>query len=484
MKFINSISKPTPSVIGRITCVIVAAGILIVNTGIKAASDPEALEREFKEIIANVEKLLARVSQEDREAIHNILRSFQRNTRYTHNWGETLAKIELRVPWNLFFDLPSNAIAQKIKTGQRHVRLNQPLLFQIHDKSYAAARYLVKESCGIPLRDTANSVTDHLGVEIKGHVIAWVLAHELAHHLAGNVNAKPKTLAQSRKWELNADKTAFDILNHAGFSLYLLSRYMQTMESLEQIKKRVGQVTPEELSNHPLWSTRRSALQHYMDTHPPVDHRWMIYSWLSFSPGENRLTHPIYLLPRNRIEHTGIFVLASGSIAMVGVDRRPDNCARVYFRDKNLIWVHEIEDTSKHVTTLNHYGKDGSKISKLCFRDSFAGTMAFDPTDLIRDALAYDPITRITEVLKSELGNPDLRREAEDLFIRRTESIHEHLLDFYRGALSPEQLQVSISSTSLHYETRIKRILGVNKFNRINKVLLNDPASLILRRLN
>jgi hypothetical protein len=456
-------------------------GVPTIAANASAASDAEVLTREFETIKAKIEQQLGGLAEVHRQVLYRTLRAFQRNTQYGDNWGETLGNIQLEVPWNVFVDLPADARAKHEGTAGRHVELNQHLMFVIIDKSTVAARYLVKEASEIPWSEVDNATTKRLALEIEGHVVAWVLAHEIAHHLADNVDAKPPSLATSREWELEADKKAFEILNRAGFSLYLLSHYMQVMESLERIKLRLGKGNPESLSNHPHWSTRLRELNHYMEANPPVAHRWVVYNWFSYAPGQIPLTEIMYLLPGNNMEHIG-FLSVGGQIAMVGVEKQLNNSAIIYIREGSSVYQHRILDLSKHVTSVRISTADGTATDFLCFRGSFAGTAVYDSSGQISDTLAYDAVERIRESLRTANINSAGRLEAERLFTKRTEATQDHMLDFYRGILTPEQLQDRISNTSAFYDSRLKSTLGQQQFDRIHQLIIGDMADLIQRR--
>ena len=328
------------------------------------------------------------------------------------------------------------------------------------------------------MAETDTKATNHLAHEIEGHVIAWVLAHEIAHHLAENVNVKAPTLAKAREWELNADIKAFEILNRSGFSLYLLSRYMRVMEQLERIKLRTGTGNPEALSSHPHWSTRSRELQQYMSSYPPVVHRWAVYTWFPYAPGLLPVTEATYLLPGNNQDHLALMAMGESS-TMVAVDRQPDNSAILYIRDGATIYQEQILDLSRHVTTIRIATPDGGYVDHLCFSGSFAGTALSDSSGFISKTSAYSPVERVHEALLTASISSSKREEAEQLLADRAEIIHDHILDFFRGGLTFEQFQIHVQKTSAQFELRLRATLGQHQFDRINQLLVGDIAAMI-----
>jgi len=447
-----------------------------------AASDTTTLPSEFDALMARIETDFGVLASRQKQTLYQALYAFQKNTSYGGDkWNKTLGSIKLKVPWNIYVSLPADAKSTEDVDAGRHVNFNQTLMFVIIDKSLTAARYLVRDVTGVPWSKIDTPATNRLAIEIEGHVVAWALAHEVAHHLEGNVNAKPPSLSTSREWELAADIKAFEILNNTGFSLYLLSYYMKVMARLENMKSRTGKGTPEFLSDHPHWSTRASELQQYMASHPPGMHRWAVYNWYSYTPGQNQISDASYILPGNDLEHLAFLILGE-SMAMVGVEKQFNNAAIIYIRDGNMVYQHQILDLSKHLTSIRIATANGGTTDYLCFRGSVAGTATMDSSGRISDAFAYNAIERTQQAIRTANVSFDTRLKAEQLFEQRTRSLQDHLLDFFRGTLTPAQYQSREMETSTHYDARLKALLGNQQFDQINQAIADDMKLLILNQ--
>lgn len=463
---------------GLLISIVLLCSALVLTSQGTAASDSVDRSAEYDSIIAKVEEMLGGVAERQKEYIYGALLAFQKNTEFGDNWTKTLASIELDVPWSIQFDSPADAAASLEDAGDQHIALNLQLMFEIIDKSTTAARYLIMEEADVPVAKSDNEVSKKFAVDIQGNVIAWILAHEIAHHLAGNVNARAPTLAKARKWELDADIKAFEILNRSGYSLFLLSRYMQVMEQLERIKLRMGLGNPESLSSHPHWSTRSRELQQYMSSYPPAVHRYVIYSSISYEPELMQVTEITYVLPANDLEHQAMLRVGE-SISMAAVERQHDKSAVVYIQNAGKVYQNQILDPSDYVTVVRIFIPGGGYIDRFCFRNSITGLAAMDSSGVISSGMVYNPLESVLQALRKTNINRFSKEKAKQLFVDRTRSMHDHYLGFFRGALTPEQYQTRVQQTSAHYDSQLKTTLGQQQFDRINLAFASDLAAII-----
>ncbi|MFX0067360.1 MAG: hypothetical protein ACFFC7_35005, partial [Candidatus Hermodarchaeota archaeon] len=103
-------------------------------------------------------------------------------------------------------------------------------------------------------------LVERLHLEIADITIAWVILHELAHHMLGHTLREPINKAQSRNDELAADAWAFKKLTELGICLWGVGQVMSLWSGWEQAREILGIEDPEEESSHPSWRTRYQKL--------------------------------------------------------------------------------------------------------------------------------------------------------------------------------------------------------------------------------
>ena len=122
-----------------------------------------------------------------------------------------------------------------------------------------------------------------LSVNLGESTLAWVVLHELGHHVLGHTKRKPKDLAESRADELRADTWAFTEMQRIGTPLFGANRFMLARATMETVEQMFGAVPEEALSTHPTWSRRQAELVRQFDVArmPPEPQRMFssVVSW-------------------------------------------------------------------------------------------------------------------------------------------------------------------------------------------------------------
>jgi hypothetical protein len=95
-----------------------------------------------------------------------------------------------------------------------------------------------------------------IAVHIGQQAFAWVVLHEVAHHVLGHTARAPANLAESRADELAADRWALETMKRLGLPLWGAHKFLQARAGLEQVERMVGAVPEESLSDHPSWARR------------------------------------------------------------------------------------------------------------------------------------------------------------------------------------------------------------------------------------
>lgn len=379
-----------------ITSFALSAGLLtcLPKPNLSDESGPPSFQRvaskqlpdELYEIVDRSNKTFADWAEKDHAILKSIIEAYRKSVSPQSNWVGFLDNLRLEaLPIDFLSNDEQKADAKTgIGRGESvDVKVTQEFLILIRDKSYGAAISMASSLTGRNLK-TENGVKetfDLLSQKISIHVMAWIVAHELAHNRLGHLGRKPATLAQSRNDKIAADKLAFEMMNDAGFSLFLLSQYFKTMKALEDIRSPLGMATQEEMSSHPSWDTRYAILRQAMKSLPLVEQRWVTHSFLEFTARDHQLVKTVFLYPRDTCEHLGFVVYDFKTIIAVGVERGPGNIIYLYSRAGDNVLRYTISDRSAHITSGSVQSVKGDvrvQNEMPIYRDSLAAISMLD----------------------------------------------------------------------------------------------------------
>ena len=118
-----------------------------------------------------------------------------------------------------------------------------------------------------------------IGKIIRHDIVAWVVLHEISHHILGHtaIDSSGLSLAQNRRLELDADISSFGLLNDLGLSLINLRSLFALRSRMEPLLIKYGYEPQEVKSDHPSWATRLGALDSYMEKYPPRKSPWIAF---------------------------------------------------------------------------------------------------------------------------------------------------------------------------------------------------------------
>jgi len=112
--------------------------------------------------------------------------------------------------------------------------------------------------------------------------IAFVVLHEIAHHVLGHLNRNPRNNEESRQWELAADSWAFQKMRELKYPLRGVYDFLLQWARFETVlvpilDGQTGAASPAQLaeleskSDHPLWRTRAANLAEHFDVNEQPD---------------------------------------------------------------------------------------------------------------------------------------------------------------------------------------------------------------------
>lgn len=460
-----------------ITLVAIFVSLLLLNNLAQAKTELE----QMKERLNNQ---LGAMAARDKQTLFRIIESYYVSSRHSVDWLHIKDNLNISVPSDIMEDLEPIADTDTDKSGRHHLQINQMMLFRFYDQSQSAARYVMKEEFSLSLHRAGQSnTTKLLGLAISWTANAWAIAHEIAH----NIYLDPQTPAESfdklRQRELRADKKAFELMNNAGYSMTLLYRYMHYMDSVEQVKKRAGRLRDDSQRTHPYWSERLQALNLFLTSNLPPASRMAVYSTLTYSYKTKDITQELFILPSYDYEHLGYLAIVGGGVAPVGVERLPNGNVRIYVRDVNVVYEFHMRDAVNYITTMKKLQPDGKELIMEAWRDSFEGAAVYDQTNQIRNAMQFDNLSLLyVEIDKMKLSTIN-RQQAKTYVYQRTARNHDHMLDYYSGRISVQDMQAEMTKTASYYDNKLGSILTTEQINRLSQVLIKKISDLILKKL-
>lgn len=447
-----------------------------------AAQTPDEIRRmlppDILEKHKELERLLGGMAEKDKAMLDRVRAALRRAAGPSAGWRSTLERIRVDVPVLDVWDLESRAMAfaRRGPGGDKPVTITQLMSFAVHDNAYLAARRMGTHLSGLP----ANHPKDMLlGVEaqnIEWHAMAWIAAHEIAHHRLNHTAREPATLAESRKWELDADRLGFEMLNQAGFSLYLLAWYFETMSKLEGLRRAYGlDRTREASARHPLWRRRYAQLRSALHSLPRPRENWLVMSSFKRYEKGAPLVKWTYLLPdaADALALVTITLVSTGAKkphmipGVGGVERFPDGRAVVYLRGSNERIVCRMENRFAPVTqTQCDFFLGARRIRRAAkfYRDSFAGVFAGASKGEMQRLFNLGGTAAPRSILEQTVADSALRARAVRLLESQHRTRQQLFLRFARGDISEAEFSGGISRLERDGPARMRALLGPARY--------------------
>jgi hypothetical protein len=469
------------SVLAIIISLFIAASTGITQTQI--VSDDELVKWKAK-----AEDLFAIFTESQRRQLERVLEQLRQADIWAESWYAKIPQLMIEVPridWSMPLEEP-DALARGQPGESATVRLNQLAFAQLLDHSHAAARNFIADRTGSNLQTVQGPVYDELAVEIHGHVLAWVFAHEIAHLRLGHTKSRPNSLAISRSRELAADLDAFNLLNRAGYSMALLYSYFKLAADRETALVHTGKHLDETLMTHPTWSTRRWQLFDFLRSSRVLRRRWIQFSVLTASTGD--LMKRTYMLPRDGTS-LGFVFFYSKPPTPAGVEYKAGSReAVVYERYVDVRIVSRLETADAHFTNLyvtqsSDQGQS-KEVALTAFHDSFSGTEAMDEKGLIHSALQTNSIDPLLQALDKVTADPVKRKAGRRLYQGRAMAFDLANLRFFKGELSQEDLAAEQQIITARYAFELEKALGRTTVQAVDLEVIRWTEMLLRKYLS
>jgi hypothetical protein len=436
----------------------------------------ESLPQDIQEMHKALEQLLKGDAERDKAMLDRVLAALRNSGEPSAPWKSTLDRISLDVSLLDVWDPNARAMAfagRKSAAGNP-VTISQLMSFMVQEKSMVAARRMATHLAGIPDNYPVDMLLGLEGQNIEWHAMAWIIAHEIAHHRLGHTTRDPVSLEESRKWELDADRLGFEMLNDAGFSLYLLAWYFETMAKLEGLRRNYGlDRTPEQSARHPLWRRRYEQMRSALHSLSQPPQRWLVLS--SFKPYEKGapLVKQTFMIP-DALDVLGVATLTMVSRgggqqpALIpgigGIERYPDGAATIYARAGNMRFAYRMKNRFAAVTRTEcdfTLGSNRGRTAHTFYRDSFAGAFVGVSTQDLRRLFDLGGTETQRAILARTVPDAALRASAGRLIERQYRARQQLLLRYTRGDISEQEFTRGMSAAEEGDARELRALLGL-----------------------
>lgn len=315
---------------------------------------------------------------------------------------------------------------------------------------------------GSALRDVAT----RLGVEVGLTTAAWLVLHEIGHHVLGHLEVEPPSLERSRQLEESADAWAYGKLHELGYHLYYLDVFLEAREVLEELALHHGLATPEAESDHPLYATRRIRLNALHDVGQPAPVRMLAFLGVGWDDqGRPQLIEawvPRY--PDEDIQPDA--TLWTGSQVGNSVLDWVDGEVHIYGRSPGLltrVTIHDPAAMRSKVTITYRWPESGKQqaVERFWIQTTLAWARSRRAGNLRVATVLDAPVLTVLRESLSAAGVDSATSQAavgefKDFFA----SFRKALVRYASGEISLEAAAGIMESRSAEFSSRFHGILG------------------------
>ncbi len=341
-----------------------------------------------------------------------------------------------------------------------------------------------------------------MGKIIRRDIIAWVVLHEISHHILKHTSQKQLSLSEKRNAELAADLSAAKLLNELGLNLTYVKSFLQVKARMEPVLIQNGYQADEDKSDHPSWTTRFNALKDYMDHNPPIQNAWIGFGGEKFVEEELLDRENKKLIKTGKYELTQMHFLFPADPASWS-HRGFDIPARHEFGQ----WVHAIavsfENGQAHLywrsdVFLNHVIIESpyTYTSRITFSiTTIANGKKYDAQTILNRDSAFRwhqsnksfhgiPLVEVQSVSQGALMLKHLSEIVEDKSVlslaeriinQVVKSEGELFLDYMRGEISRERYAEALRISASKMADELTPLIGKDRSDRFISAELKNP---------
>jgi hypothetical protein len=329
---------------------------------------------------------------------------------------------------------------------------------------------------GAGVRDVAV----RLGVEVSLTTAAWLILHEIGHHVLGHVAPKvaPSSLKDSRDRELGADAWANRKLYELGYHLLYLHAFFQAKDVLQELALKHGFDVPEASSTHPLYATRLAELNKQFDVDKASPARMLSFLGTSWDGRPVEVWIPRY--PDEDAQF--VATIWAGPTTVSTVCDWVTEEAHVYGRSLNElteITVHTPGSMRPRVTMVNRRRDTGEAQKRQ--QTWMQTTLAWARSRQV----AKVPVSSVLDgavvgVLRNTLRDAgvDAKTSATvmDQYRGFFTSLRKELVRYARGERTLKEFAAVMETRSADFSTRLRQTLGQKWVKAVEQQFLSNPT--------
>lgn len=314
-------------------------------------------------------------------------------------------------------------------------------------------------------------------------VIAWVVLHEIAHHVLGHVNRSPRNLQESRQWELDADNWAFQKLRDLKYPLLGVDKFFLQWARFQSVFVAMldGQTEPasparlaevEQKSDHPLWRTRLLKLVQNFDVNaqPEAVLRFFTAMEIMTRPDGHKEMLKITVVFPSPVRASewgrGLLIVRDKASIPVWVEYK-DGQAYLYGGNGHIKL--QLKTPAQLWSEINYevVQKNGASqsVHLAGWYDSFA---SYFPDDIVEGITLLDglelssPAKGLIPILNQLPWDQTVKRSVIDTMTACTVKLNGILLPYYKGmmTLTEEERQTVWSRNMEQCQAALKATLG------------------------
>lgn len=332
-------------------------------------------------------------------------------------------------------------------------------------------------------RPVLEDVVRRLSVEVSFTAAAWLVLHEIGHHVFPHLEGvAPDSLAARREQEREADAWAFGKLRDLGYQLYFLEFFLHAQEFLEELRVKHGQATPEAESSHPSYASRRAALNAQVDVNLASPARMLSFVGVGWNAtGASIVVETMFSRkPDEDMQLTA--VVWSGADTSNQIFEWRGTQAVIYGRSGDIAIeavVHNPERVRTKVTVRQRDLKSGrtQSVERSWIQTSLSPVRHLRAGDVTAAFVMGHPLVVILREVLREAGVNDRTGDAVIAEFRTfLSTLRTTLIAYAKGDGTLETFAGRMERASDRFQARVQAMLGDKWTEAIERAFLNNPT--------
>lgn len=329
-----------------------------------------------------------------------------------------------------------------------------------------------------------HDVAVRLGVEVGLTTAAWLVLHEVGHHVLGHLTTDIPDGEPSRAAERKADEWAYRKLYDLGFHLDFLDWYLMARAALEEVDLKYGLAAPEATSTHPLFATRRAELNRLFDVARATPVRTLAFVGTGWD-GRGTPVMVEAIVPRRPDEDMQLAAAVwTGSVHSNQLFDWQDGAAHIYARSGDRlaeITIHHPERVRTKVTSRLRDLRTGEErtIERVWIQTSLVLQRRQRLGGVQASFMLDNPLGT---VLREALRAAGIDASKSDAVVREFAAyfseLRKSLVRYARGESTLAAFAGTMDARSEQFSTRLRAMLGPQWSKAVEDALMANPRVL------